>query len=98
MDSVLSPECAHFFLEPQDWMQPTIDLQELDGKLECPKCSSKVGGYAWQGMKCSCGRWVTPSFSLAKSKVDEVRRVNIDPPNEIVKPPMGMVDDVKSKV
>ena len=76
VDSVLPSQCGHFFLEPQDWMQPTIEQGELEGKLECPKCSSKVGSFAWQGIRCSCGIWVTPGFSLGRSKVDEVRRLN----------------------
>ena len=85
-DSSLHPQCAHFFLEPQGWMQETIDKGELDGKLECPKCSAKVGSYAWQGIRCSCGTWVTPSFSLAKSKVDEVKRVNVNATTGVLKP------------
>ena len=59
-------------------MQSTIDKGKLDGRLECPKCATKVGAYAWQGMRCSCGMWVTPSFSLAKSKVDEIKRVKVN--------------------
>ena len=80
-------------------MQSTIDDGELEGKLECPKCFSKVGGYAWQGMRCSCGIWVTPCFSLGKSKVDEVRRLS-----GVMKPRLGAdrlavaVDGVKSRV
>ena len=97
VDSLLPAQCAHFFLEPQDWMQSTIDQGELDGKLECPKCSSKVGAYAWQGMRCSCGKWVTPCFSLGKSKIDEVRRVNVNASNGIMRPKV-IGDVVKSKV
>ena len=80
-------------------MQSTIDDGELEGKLECPKCFSKVGGYTWQGMRCSCGIWVTPCFSLGKSKVDEVRRLS-----GVMKPRLGAdrlavaVDGVKSRV
>jgi dual specificity phosphatase 12 len=78
-------------------MQSTIDQGELDGRLECPKCHSKVGGYAWQGQQCSCGKWITPSFSLAKSKVDEVRRVNINARNEVMRPQV-QTDGVRCKV
>jgi dual specificity phosphatase 12 len=94
VDSILPAECAHFFLEPQDWMQSTLDKSELEGKLECPKCSSKVGAYAWQGMRCSCGIWVTPCFSVGKSKVDEVRRINVMAMNGVLK----SGDTVKSRV
>jgi hypothetical protein len=97
VDSILPAQCAHFFLEPQDWMQQTIDQGELEGKLECPKCTSKVGAYAWQGMRCSCGVWVTPCFSLAKSKVDEVKRVTVSTLNGVMKPKLG-IEPVKSKV
>jgi dual specificity phosphatase 12 len=97
VDSILPAQCAHFFLEPQDWMQSTIDQGDLDGKLECPKCSSKVGAYAWQGMRCSCGMWVTPCFSLGKSKVDEVRRINVNALNGVMRP-NSIGDTVKSKV
>jgi dual specificity phosphatase 12 len=90
VDSILPAQCAHFFLEPQDWMQSTIDEGELEGKLECPKCFSKVGGYAWQGMRCSCGKWVTPCFSLGKGKVDEVRRLSVPNSNGVMKPGLAV--------
>jgi dual specificity phosphatase 12 len=81
-------------------MQQTIDAGELEGKLECPKCRAKVGTYAWQGMRCSCGKWVTPSFSLGKSKVDEVKRVAVVTTGNTVvtKPMVDGGDTVKSKV
>ncbi|EGX54345.1 tyrosine protein phosphatase yvh1 [Orbilia oligospora] len=65
--------CQHHFLDPIVWMRPELEKGEMEGKLECPKCSSKIGSYAWHGMKCSCGIWVTPAISLAKGKVDESR-------------------------
>ncbi|KAK6538889.1 tyrosine protein phosphatase yvh1 [Orbilia ellipsospora] len=65
--------CQHIFVDPIAWMRPELQKEQLEGKLECPKCNAKVGSYAWQGMKCSCGSWVTPAISLAKGKVDEVR-------------------------
>ncbi|KAK6526953.1 tyrosine protein phosphatase yvh1 [Arthrobotrys megalospora] len=65
--------CQHHFLDPVVWMKPELEKGEMEGKLECPKCSAKVGSYAWHGMKCSCGIWVTPAISLAKSKIDESR-------------------------
>jgi hypothetical protein len=65
--------CAHIFLHPLSWMRPTLSQGELDGRLSCPKCSSHVGKYGWQGLRCSCGGWVTPGFGLARGKVDEVQ-------------------------
>ncbi|KAF3917731.1 hypothetical protein ABW20_dc0101068 [Dactylellina cionopaga] len=65
--------CQHFFVDPIEWMRPELEKELLEGKLECPKCTAKVGSYAWQGMRCSCGLWVTPAISLARGRVDEVR-------------------------
>lgn len=54
-------------------MRQELEQGRLDGRLECPKCKTNIGKYAWQGMRCSCGAWVVPGISLAKAKVDEVR-------------------------
>lgn len=54
-------------------MKPELEQGKLDGRLECPKCKTNVGKYAWQGMRCSCSAWVVPAITLAKGKVDEVR-------------------------
>ncbi len=66
--------CAHLFLHPLSWMKGNLEEGELDGRLICPnpKCGANVGKFAWQGMKCSCGGWVTPGFGLARGRVDEV--------------------------
>jgi len=53
-------------------MRSELEQGKLDGRLECPKCNTNVGKYAWQGMRCSCGDWVVPAITLAKGKVDEV--------------------------
>jgi len=65
--------CSHYFLEPLLWMKPELEEGKLEGKLECPKCKAKVGSYAWQGIKCSCGDWVVPGISIARGKVDQTR-------------------------
>lgn len=69
-----APQCAHLFLDPLSWMRPELEQGKLDGRLECPnpRCAVNVGRYAWQGARCSCGAWVVPGISLARSKVDEV--------------------------
>jgi dual specificity phosphatase 12 len=54
-------------------MRPELEQGKLDGRLECPKCQTNVGKYAWQGMPCSCGEWVVPGISLTKSRLDEMR-------------------------
>jgi dual specificity phosphatase 12 len=68
------PPCTHRFIHPLSWMRPRLAAGELAGRLECPnaKCGQQVGRYAWQGLKCSCGHWVVPGFSLAAGKVDEL--------------------------
>jgi dual specificity phosphatase 12 len=66
--------CTHHFIHPLSWMRSTLEQGILEGRLECPnpKCGLQVGRYAWQGLRCSCRHWVTPGFSLAAGKVDEV--------------------------
>ena len=66
--------CPHYFVEPMSWMRPTLDLGELEGRLACPgsRCGASVGRYTWRGFQCSCSEWVTPAFSLHRTKVDEV--------------------------
>ena len=46
----------------------------MSGRLTCPnaKCGgTNIGKFAWQGMKCTCGEWITPAFALARGRVDE---------------------------
>ncbi|KAF2653392.1 dual specificity protein phosphatase 12 [Lophiostoma macrostomum CBS 122681] len=70
-----SPQgCAHYFMDPLSWMRPELEQGKLDGRLECPKCHTNVGKYAWQGMQCSCSEWVLPGISLSKARIDEVRK------------------------
>jgi len=67
-----SPQtCSHHFLDPLSWMREELEQGKLEGRLECPKCRTNVGKYAWQGMRCSCGEWVVPGISLAKGRLDE---------------------------
>lgn len=65
--------CAHYFVEALSWMRSELEQGKIDGRLECPKCKTNVGKYAWQGMQCSCGDWVIPGISLAKGRVDTHR-------------------------
>jgi dual specificity phosphatase 12 len=55
-------------------MRPELEQGKLDGRLECPKCHTNVGKYAWQGMQCSCSEWIVPGISLSKSRIDEVKK------------------------
>lgn len=69
------PQCAHLFFDPLSWMRPELEQGKLDGRLECPnaKCTTNVGKYAWQGMRCSCGGWIVPGISLARGRIDEIK-------------------------
>jgi dual specificity phosphatase 12 len=72
-----SRDCAHYFLDPLSWMRPELEQGKLEGRLECPKCHTNVGKYAWQGMQCSCGEWVVPGISLSKGRIDEARKSTV---------------------
>lgn len=65
--------CSSYFIEPMQWLEGLMD--ELQGRIDCPKCQCKLGSYNWSGDQCSCGRWITPTFMLHRNKVDEVRNV-----------------------
>ncbi|KAK9468198.1 dual specificity phosphatase [Lipomyces arxii] len=71
--SILSAQCMHYFTDPVRWMQPELEKGLLEGKFDCPKCKTKIGSYRWQGMKCSCGKWITPGISIQRGRVDETR-------------------------
>ena len=77
-------DCTHYFLDPLSWMRPELQQGKLEGRLECPKCHTNVGKYAWQGMQCSCSEWVVPGISLAKSRIDEVKKTTV---SDIRRPP-----------
>lgn len=73
-DAAAGPNrCAHHFLHPLSWMKSNLEGGQLQGRLSCPnpKCGANVGKFAWQGMRCNCGRWITPAFALAKGRVDQ---------------------------
>lgn len=66
--------CSHYFVEPLNWMKGELqDKAELEGKFQCPKCETKVGGYNWKGSRCSCGKWMVPAIHLQRAKVDEIK-------------------------
>ncbi|KAL9083524.1 MAG: hypothetical protein Q9159_005716 [Coniocarpon cinnabarinum] len=75
--------CSHYFVEPLRWMKTELDQGKLEGRLECPKCKNNIGKYAWQGMQCSCGDWVAPGVSLAKSRIDEAQLSSVKNPSSL---------------
>lgn len=50
----------------------TDEEAPLSGRLICPnpKCEANVGKFAWQGLRCSCGKWVVPAIGVARARVD----------------------------
>jgi len=67
------PQCAHLFLHPLSWMREALSEGKMEGRLVCPskKCGANIGKFAWTGLRCSCGGWVTPGFGINRTKVDE---------------------------
>ncbi|KAJ1734411.1 tyrosine protein phosphatase yvh1 [Coemansia biformis] len=65
--------CSSLFVEPMEWMEGIAD-GVVESQIHCPKCKAKLGSYNWAGAQCSCGKWITPSFQIHRSKVDEVHR------------------------
>ncbi len=61
------PECTSYFLSAE---LTAAALTQIEGKMCCPKCLARLGGYHWAGMQCSCGAWVAPAVQVVKSKVD----------------------------
>lgn len=57
------------FIEPLAWM---LDIgKKTQGKLNCPKCQSKLGNFTWiNSCNCPCGKNVSPAFYLVPSKVE----------------------------
>jgi hypothetical protein len=74
--------CNCFFLDPnhvdrRDALEAALgSFEELEGKLLCGKCKTRVGNFAWAGNQCSCGGWMVPGFSVTKSRVDAKPIIN----------------------
>ncbi|GMM32230.1 tyrosine protein phosphatase [Martiniozyma asiatica (nom. inval.)] len=62
--------CSHLFVDGVNWMKDK--MVEIEGKLDCYKCGTKIGGWSWKGGRCSCGKWMVPDVHLVKSKVIQV--------------------------
>lgn len=68
------PVCAHIFLHPLSWMREVLSEGKMEGRLTCPntRCETNIGKFAWTGLRCSCGGWVTPGFGIIRTKIDEI--------------------------
>ena len=60
---------GNIVIEPLKWMS----VEQLQGKLKCPRCDHKIGSYLWQGRQCACGIHIAPFFTLSPNKVDIFR-------------------------
>jgi dual specificity phosphatase 12 len=60
--------CTSYFLEEAPGFVATDGLDA--SKINCPKCTARVGAWSWIGTTCSCNVWIAPAFQIAKSKVD----------------------------
>jgi dual specificity phosphatase 12 len=57
-----------FFVIPPTWITANNAPQ---GKLNCPKCRSKIGAFSWnQSLKCPCSASFQPAFYFTPSRVD----------------------------
>ncbi len=65
-----SSKCTSLFLENiPPFIKSSGETQE--GKINCPKCESRIGNWSWIGSQCSCGEWIVPAYQFTKSKLDE---------------------------
>lgn len=66
----VSQRCKEIlFIEPLAWMRDIS--KQTQGKLNCPKCQSKLGSFTWiNSCNCPCGKNVSPAFYLVPSKVE----------------------------
>ncbi|KAJ1359820.1 hypothetical protein KIN20_018633 [Parelaphostrongylus tenuis] len=64
-----------YIVEPLNWM----NVSEYEGKVNCPKCETKLGSYIWGGQQChgeseaKCSQYVAPWVHLHRGKVDEIK-------------------------
>jgi hypothetical protein len=45
-----STEAGAVFLEPMQWMAPSIVGGPTQGKLYCPQCGTRLGSFNWAGV------------------------------------------------
>jgi len=78
--------CESIFLtNPTPWMVQKLTNCDngIQGKINCPKCSTKIGSWNWSGAQCSCGTWVTPAIQILASRVDTILPIIVDHQKEI---------------
>jgi dual specificity phosphatase 12 len=86
---VNAASCESYFLSSHKLPAWAGDISDVEGRLSCPKCKTKVGTWHWAGAQCSCGTWVSPAVQIPKSKVDVLNPVTDTtglPPNTVISP------------
>lgn len=70
--------CQSLFCDESvlEWLAPTGDQYNVQGKLFCPKCSIKVGHWNWAGVQISSGAWVVPAIQIPLGKIDVILPVS----------------------
>ena len=70
--------CHLLFLDASvQWLPSSVGqanahmTSQIESRLDCPHCQTKLGFWSWSGMACSCGQWVTPAFTVSKDRVDK---------------------------
>lgn len=68
-DNARTESCRQaFFVIPPTWINA---INAPQGKLNCPKCRSKLGAFSWnQSLKCPCAASFQPAFYFTPSRVD----------------------------
>jgi hypothetical protein len=65
--------CESYFLQSVlPWMAGGGATGAAEGRVGCPRCGAKLGGWNWSGAQCSCGTWVVPAIQVPRSRVDVV--------------------------
>lgn len=80
-------ECQqNVFTHCTQWLMAQIDTpgNQHSNSIKCPSCSTTVGHYDLNGLKCSCGRWVTPGFLFGVKQIEEKEctQLNIETTNQ----------------
>ncbi len=83
IDSSTETECHKaLFTNYIEWLMVQIDSPQNphNESIKCPQCSVIIGNYNLNGVKCPCGRWVTPGFHFNTDKIENkaVTKVNIE--------------------
>lgn len=81
--------CQSFFL--QDGISWMGEMSDIEGRIDCPKCSTKLGNWHWSGAQCSCGTWVVPAIQIPKSKVDQIVPMKTELPSGAIVSPFAQL-------